>query len=127
MQVDEVIAQIKGANAPSRHLDAEVALVLGYKKVIESAGAAISNGTTPKAHWVNPEGQIVSKLPYYTSDIMHAYMLANQIAPDHVGGCSWEKGCGTARIEYGPYFEAATPAMALCLAALTHRKNLEKM
>ncbi|UYE95746.1 hypothetical protein HAAEEKHM_00026 [Sinorhizobium phage AP-16-3] len=120
MRILEIISEIEASPEPSRHLDAGIALAVGYKKTIENVGTDSSEGIKPKVKWTDPKGKAVASIPYYTLDLNHAYMLAIQVAPDMAAGCSWEKDEGNARIDNGPYCKAPTPAMALCLAALRH-------
>ncbi len=118
MSIQSVISRIKKATGPARSLDASIAELIGWEKRVKS-------GTDPKTGevknvtlWIVPSGDDVGRVPHYTSDLQAAYQLAKDKVPDHVAGCSWENGKGSARINDGPIVEAATPQMALCIAVL---------
>ncbi|CCM72309.1 hypothetical protein BN406_06027 (plasmid) [Sinorhizobium meliloti Rm41] len=68
--------------------------------------------------WLVPAGDDFGRVPLYTSNLQDAFELAHTIRPNHDGGCSWVGSKGTATVEDGKYVKAATPAMALCVAAL---------
>lgn len=103
MEIAELIVALQSAKAPDRRLDVEIATILGYRK--------------PADKWLKPDGSI-GKVYAYTRVIDNAMEMADFAAPEHVGGCSWEKSKGAAKINDGPYAYAANPAIALCVAAL---------
>lgn len=57
-------------------------------------------------------------IPAYTSNLQEALNLAQNLSPNHAGGCSWDDELCHARINDGPTCAAATPALALCMAAM---------
>ncbi|OWK24296.1 hypothetical protein AJ87_24270 [Rhizobium yanglingense] len=121
MSLKKLIDDLQAARGPSRQLDVDIALEMGYKRK-EPETIRGPDGSPIKRHlWLVPTGEDVDRVPYYTTSIDYACQLVRQIAPSHVGGCSWEDGAASARIDNDPYCQAATPAIALCIAALRRR------
>lgn len=112
MSLEEIIEVLKSAETPSRNLDADIATAIGWRRGIGKAAP----GRAVKV-WISPTHQEADRVPFYTDDIQHAMDLADFVAPGRKG-VSWEGGTGFAKINDGPSFQAATPAIALCLAAL---------
>lgn len=53
-------------------------------------------------------------IPHFTVLLEQAYNLSRALCHNSSGGCSWENGPGSAKIDEGCYFVAASPEMALC-------------
>lgn len=119
MPIDEIISELEAASGPDRKIDAAIALLVGYRRGVEK-----DPSVGERVIWLSPSG-IGARIPYYTAVIDAAYDLAQTIAPDHVGGCSWEKGMGSARILPMETCQAASPVIALCLAALKYKRAME--
>ena len=117
MDLSELIVALQNAKAPTRKLDVEIAKLLGFKRIAEPPAPNQKNPPGKKLNWYTPDG-VPGKVPPYTRLVDSARNLVNSVAPDNVGGCSWEKGRASARINDGPYVHAANPAIALCAAAL---------
>ncbi|MCA1494657.1 hypothetical protein I6F11_27670 [Ensifer sp. NBAIM29] len=119
MAVRDLIGEIENASAPERHLDSAIGILLGWKRKVEYVKTDEHGEPVRKVFWIVPTGDDYGKVPRFTNSLDAAMMLAREISPDSVGGVSWEKdGQGTAVLGEGPYCRAATPAMALCVAAL---------
>ncbi|MFK4770531.1 hypothetical protein [Rhizobium sp. ZW T2_16] len=115
MDIEELILQLKDEKWPSRKLDTDIAAFFGFKRA--------SSAQYPKFSWHHPNGT-TNPLPKFTYSMQDAYELLLLAAPGCVGACSWEEGQATARVENGPFCMAATPAMAICIAALVElRRN----
>jgi hypothetical protein len=118
MTREELIVALEKAERPSRKLDAEVALVVGWKVVV---------GDT----WMGPHGEIA--VPEYTTSIDAALTLVPE-------GWRWAVGDKDDRtdVPWAQVFRTdletgelvmfaeddcypATPALALCIAALKAR------
>lgn len=56
--------------------------------------------------------------PEFTASLELAYRLVQAIKPKNSGGCSWEPGLGSARVDEERFYQAATPELSLCIAAL---------
>ncbi|RVK60671.1 hypothetical protein CN155_04990 [Sinorhizobium meliloti] len=71
-----------------------------------------------RIYLVLPSGTKSSRTPYFTSSLSDAFDLVQTILPNSTGGVVWKGEAGRAQINDGEFCEAATPPMALCLAAL---------
>jgi len=118
MELTEVVTQLKEAKSGSRPLDVQIALAVGWRRKVEPANNQKA-GEKPKTLWLLPNTNEVGRVPNYTTDLHHAFELANQLLPAHVGACSWEPGMGSAKIglENEPV-QASSPMLAVCIAAL---------
>ncbi|WP_331376788.1 hypothetical protein [Sinorhizobium chiapasense] len=108
---------LQTATNPARSLDVAIGTAIGWRKSVKKIPDTTGQ-MKDVAVWIVPNSDDAGKMPFYTSNLKHAVELAEQIAPNNVGGCSWSDGLGTARIDDGPYFQACNPQIALCLAAL---------
>lgn len=98
--VEAVVNRLKTAKEPSRNLDRVISdFIASFKGV--------------------PAETDPAKVPHFTRNIDSAFGLANTVAPNNFGGCAWGGSSGRAQINDGPKCEAATPAMALCIASLS--------
>lgn len=120
--VQLVIDRLRGATQPGRGLDSLIAELQGWTKKIETTADLLTGEERRIIRWFLPSGEEV-KVPFYTSNIQHAYDFAQLMVPFHVGGCSWENGKGKARINDGPYVTGINPQIALCVAVLMHLKE----
>lgn len=123
MALDRIINLLQTAHNPARSLDVAIGTAIGWRKMVKSMpdSSGIKKDVTV---WTIPNSDDIGKLPLYTSNLQHAFELAEYISPSSFGGCSWVDGKGTARINDGPYFEACNPQIALCIAAL-HLLNVK--
>lgn len=124
MDIQSVIEKLEAATGPERGLDGQIAQAIGWRKKVEPITDPKTGEKKQRTLWIVPAGDDFGNIPRYTASLDAAYDLANSIAPNNVGGCTWEKGKGSARIVGGPYCQAATPILALCVAALTIRMLL---
>jgi hypothetical protein len=118
MAVEQLIERLRTATSPTRNLDAKIAETLGWTKRIDMVQDDVTGEEKAVATWIRPGGTEPGKVPNFTSNLQHAMDLAQQLVPSHVGGCSWEDGTGSARINDGPFVQAMNPQTALCIAAL---------
>jgi hypothetical protein len=124
LEIEEVIAHLRDAKSGSRSLDVEIAQLLGWRRRVSRSE---EGGSEPvrRTLWLVPNSSDPGRVPHYTTSLDAAYDLAQDIAPRHVGGCSWEDGSGSARVgAKGPYVQAGSPALAICIAALIIHKTL---
>ena len=126
MNVSEIVIALQNAKGPDRNLDKQIALQAGFKSA-EEAPSEADTLATDRVVWRKPDGT-PGRILAYTQSVDAAIELVGSIAPNSVGGCSWEKGRGSAKVGDGPYVHAANPAIALCAAALQllwSRQNAE--
>ncbi len=124
MAISDLILQLQHAKEPNKELDISIGIVMGYKRHVTTDK---ENGSEQerKVVWLYPDNGDESSLPAFTAKLDDAYLLAQSLAPGCVGGVSWDSQGGTAKIDDGPYFTAHTPALALCIAALSAKLQKE--
>jgi hypothetical protein len=111
-----VLNELRSADGPSRRLDAFIAEAIGWKR--RSPAAEDGRVRKKPVLWVVPSGDEYGTVPRYTAELDAAAALASQISPDAAVALAWKDGRGVAMIGQGARCEAATPALALCLATL---------
>lgn len=121
MELQEVVSQLKRLDAPSRRVDGEIAQLLGWTKKTASFSHQQSGEEKQSIVWFPPGTSTEGSIPKFTSSIQDAVNLGQMICPHDVGGFSWEPGFATARFGDRPIYKAATPAIAICIAALSSR------
>lgn len=122
----ELIRDLEISKNPSPTLDRQIAETIGWRRVVrqdaDANGRPISRGV-----WYGPDSDKPGTIPRYTSDLDAAQSLISAVSPDSTGGCSWESGTASARVDDGPIIPASTPALALCAVAmrLVYYQNLK--
>lgn len=118
MAIENLITDLEQAKGPDKNLDASIALTMGYRRRVEKIQTSPTGEPVRRVLWIVPSGDEVLDVPPYTASLDCARELAEQISPQNVGGFSWEPGKGKAKLDEGPHCKAATPEIALCIAAL---------
>ncbi len=119
MAITGLIRELENASAGQRSFDAAIGLLLGWTRKVEHLKTDGGGEAARKVLWIAPLSDEPGNVPHFSTSIEAALLFARTISPNHVGGVSWdEDGRGTAIIEGGPYCVAASPALALCIAAL---------
>lgn len=117
--VAAAVDRLEKAMGPSRVLDGLLAQMIGWQKRVESAIHPETKAKIEKVSWIPPGENTAGLLPFFTKDIQAAKDFAETICQGSIGGCSWDQtGRGRAKVDQGKYTEAASPALALCAAAL---------
>lgn len=119
MKLDELLTELERATGPNRALDAAIGRIVGYKRKIEYRKSSVTGEAVRKVFWVVPSGEDYGRMPAFTGALDAAIELATTVVADCRGGVSFVEGTATARINNGPYFFGATPALAICIAALS--------
>lgn len=113
----EVIRSLETATEGSRVLDRQLAELIGWKRVVredtDEAGRSVTRGV-----WYEPNTAKPGTIPNYTGDIDAAQSLVFLVAPGNTGGCGWESGRASAKVDGSFTAQAKTPALALCSAAM---------
>ncbi|MFQ6184362.1 hypothetical protein [Sinorhizobium meliloti] len=119
MAVSDLIQELESTKEPSRETDARIALTFGWQRRVEVAEGATKSR---KVSWIHPESG-ENRLPAFTFSVDAALELLDLVAKKSHGGVSWvvnEAGVTcTVKVNEGPYYHAATPALAICVAALS--------
>jgi hypothetical protein len=118
MTVADLILELQHAKGHDRHLDASIGLIMGYKRQV-TVSKGKSGEKERKVVWLYPADGEESRIPFFTAKLDAAQLLARTLVPGCIGGISWGPRNATAKINDGPTFTAATPALALCVAALS--------
>ena len=122
MTLQDTIDKLYALEEPNRELEIEIAQLVGWKRRAETFLDDKGN-VRERILYLVPNEEKEGKVPRYTLYLHDAYALAHMIAPDNIGGASWEKGRGSARVNDGPYIQASSAAIALTIAALTLLKQ----
>ncbi|WP_085026778.1 hypothetical protein [Ensifer aridi] len=119
MAVADLIQELENLKHASREVDVKIGLLVGWQRKVEYTS---ENGEALRNVIWFLHGERTARLPRFTETIDSALQLVDLVAPQSTGGVSWSQGTdganGTAIINEGPYCHAATPALALCIAAL---------
>lgn len=119
MAISDLVDELQQAAEGSRKLDTAIALIIGWRRRVEQTeNTENDGGPSRRVLWLVPSSNDVGKVPFFTSSIDAAFELAREISPDDEVGVSWAGGINTAVLGESGYFHAATPALALCAAAL---------
>ncbi len=112
-----MIESLRQAPGPDRKLDFAIATFVGFERRVAPQDDPTDTGV--KIVYVRPPSEEPVKVPDFTRSIDAAYALAQVAAPRHVGAVTWEGAKFRAKLNDGEVCEAATPAIAVCIAALT--------
>ncbi|WP_164855960.1 hypothetical protein [Sinorhizobium meliloti] len=109
MAIMELIETLAQSDGPDRQLDVVIARSAGYQRTIGPDGLV---------QWKHERSPVIG-VPRFTASIDAAYDLVNLLDASATGGVSWVPGEGcTAILNDKGYCKGATPAIALCIAAL---------
>lgn len=100
----DLLRQLIHAQSGSPELDEAIARQVGY----------VPNGQS----WTRPDGVILHALPKFTTEVQAALDLAIGALDPELGGVSWEDGLASATINGGKFYQARSPACALCIAVI---------
>ncbi|WEX75086.1 hypothetical protein PYH37_000420 [Sinorhizobium numidicum] len=127
MAIADLIQELQNLKHASREVDVKIGLLVGWQRRVEYTQ---ENGEASRNVIWFLHGEKTARLPRFTETIDSALQLVDLVAPRSTGGVSWsdetDGHCGTAVINGGPYCRAATPALALCIAALKIREAEEE-
>ncbi len=122
MDVSEVIRKLQDATTPERMHDGYIASLFGWRRKVDYITKEDGSSAGKKITWLTSAGE-PGTVPLYTSSLDVALELARTISSTETWAAVWADGRGGATIGDGKQCYAATPAMALCVAAL---RELEK-
>lgn len=118
MSIVDVIRSLNSASTGARVLDGQIAQLIGWTRQTKPFVDDATGETKVKEQWFFGDSKDPGRVPFYTSSLGHALQLTQELCPGARLGCSWEEGKGSARIDNDRYIQAATPQIALCIAAL---------
>jgi hypothetical protein len=126
MTIAQLIATLENANRAERVFDGAIGSILGWRQKVEYVKTDPNGEPAKKVFWIVPSGDNSGVVPPFTTSIDSAIELMEAIAPNDRWGVSFVDGVGTAIIGTGPYCHAATPALALCIASLKAKLEVER-
>lgn len=114
MDLHKLASALESAEEGYRKLDQSLGLLMGYQShMIERDGAL------PTKVWYGPNSEVPTQLPPFTSSVDRAIDFAKGVDHgEHVCALVKRDGKWRAQLEDGPICEAATPSLAVCLAAV---------
>ena len=115
--ISELIIELQHAQEGDRDLDVAIALLMGYER--KKVTVVTDEGNEVRKLWFRPKRVSPVRVPRYTTSIDAARHLCANLVPKCSAGFTWQPGAATAQINDGPVGLAFTPALALCVAALT--------
>ena len=110
MDLRELLVSLRDAKEPSKILDVEIGKIFGYVQNFDRS-------------WVSPQSEALDILPRFTADLDDAALLTAGLPC----GASWEVDKGSARVGDGKYFQAASPAIALCIASVLAKAEADRV
>lgn len=117
MDIEKVILNLVKAEAPSKNLDAQIALAMGFGRHRENFIDANGHEQT-RSKFFDPITKKPFAVPSYTSSVEDAKSLAELCAPGVPCAVAWLESHGEALIQGYKQKKGCTPAVALCIAAL---------
>lgn len=125
MNIGQLIAKLEQAEQAERVFDAAIGSILGWRQKVEYVKTDPNGETARKVFWIVPSGENPGIVPPFTTSIDAAVELMETVAPSDRWGVSVVGGTGTAFVGGGPYCHAPTAAMALCIASLKTKLELD--
>jgi hypothetical protein len=107
MSPDALIEHLRTLEEGSADIDELIALLFGWTKTQDDE----------QISWRSGDGMVTRRLFRYTTNLNDALTLATLAAPGDEAGFSWEPGTASSTIARDPAHMAATPPLALCMAA----------
>lgn len=108
----EVISALERSTGVDRALDAEIATLCGFTRVLST-----------RQRWRSPTGREFEPLPRLTYSLDAGKALANELFPDLCVAIAWGEEGWKAQVEDGPICFSKTGPAALCLAILGRLLN----
>ncbi|KQS89822.1 MULTISPECIES: hypothetical protein [unclassified Rhizobium] len=115
--IGELILDLQHAKGPDRALDLRIATAIGYERttmIVDKGGSK-----QRKVVWLSPGTKSRAAVPPFTARFDLALRVAKTIDPNCAGAFTWGGTFCTAKINDGPRFSAATPMLAIIIAALS--------
>lgn len=113
----DLFRHVRSLSGPDRETDKMIADMVGYRRKPKTAPSLDGKGSK-RTLWVISKYDEARNVPPFTGSLDAALELAETVSKGAALGASWEPGTASARIGAGPFIQAPTPALALCLSAL---------
>lgn len=123
---NDLIQELQEATEGTRKLDAAIALLVGWKRQVDTTRIDRKTGQPVKRSiWIVPSSNDVGKVPFFTTSLDAAYELAREVAPEDAIGVSFVAGVFTATVGSSGYVHGSTSALALCAAIVAVKTRSE--
>ncbi|MBD9641950.1 hypothetical protein IB277_37440 [Ensifer sp. ENS07] len=123
MAIEALINELKAASEGSDRLDAMMAILTGWRRRMEYIRENEVEGPNRKVIWISPDGRDYDNLPSFTTSLDDAFSSARNVAGNEYLGFVWRDNRGYAVIGDCPHSDAATPALALCVAVVRAKQR----
>lgn len=120
MDLTKLARYLETATGPDRKLDVLLGMQVGYERHLTLQ----DNAHPLQAKWKKPNGDI-GKMPAFTESVDAAWEFVTAFCPaaSQIGVTFDQHGRGNADVDGRKALQYATPALALCAAALQSRLN----
>ncbi len=117
--VKEVYVALRTASGGTRDLDIMIAELIGWQRRTLKITDTATGRVKERPQWTPPESDAPTKVPFYTTDLDHAHLLAKESANGSRIAFSWEAGLASAVVGATSHIsEAPTVELALCVASV---------
>lgn len=121
-ELADLILDLHHSTGPDRQLDIHIGLHVGYKRKVSMK---LEEGKKRRVvTWFYPADTEIRRIPYFTRSIDDAADLVQTVLPGAAAGFTWDPPYYSARVDGGPIFNGASPAIALCIAALSAKYQI---
>ncbi|MCA1439322.1 hypothetical protein I6F07_03595 [Ensifer sp. IC4062] len=115
-----LIEDLGNLQAPNRRADERIALAIGMRERRQTFRE--KGEIKEQVYWYLGE-KAFPRIPLFTSSLDAAMVAVEMVAPFTLGVAFRRFGKGSAVLNEGEHFDAATPAIALCMAVLKEMEN----
>lgn len=114
-----LILSLQSATVGNRTIDRKIAELQGWTQHLYPVADTETGTLNTVERWAMPNSNEIARVPNYSTNIEHAYLLMREVDPGGFGGFGWENGMASAKIGgLANAVQASTPALAMCLASV---------
>lgn len=123
MDLDELISALESLQEPSRRIDEQIGRLAGWERRSERAN---DNNKVESVYFVH-NGKRYPRMPYFTTSIDAALLCVEALVGkvDSGGVTLNPNGMSWAEVGGGPRCRGPNPAIALCIAALRRKQQVQ--
>ncbi|PDT47341.1 hypothetical protein CO661_14255 [Sinorhizobium fredii] len=123
MELFELIEALERLEEPNRRADERIGQFAGWERRSEPMND--NRETIETVYWVH-DGKRYPRMPYFTTSIDAALLAVEALlGPRTSGGVTLGRGPSWAQIDDGPQCGGCTPALALVIAALRRKQQID--
>ncbi|WP_156379926.1 MULTISPECIES: hypothetical protein [unclassified Rhizobium] len=113
MNAEQILHFLRAADGSVPRLNNHLSFIMGYTRVPNTDPAIKKRAT-----WFDPQGNVVTLIPDFTGSIDAARMFLEAVVQPKAAGFAQRSDGTFAQIDGYPPVKGATPALALCMAAI---------